>query len=390
MAPELGGLIGGFTPPMNILMLMTLPESLKKPIKYLSALFIACFLASCSGQSSEESPHPLEGTLIDIHAHANITNSEATADDLLADFDISNVGLGVFMVTPNAYPGASPETSLDYVAFFAGHTDRARIFYGGDELNPILHGLGRSEAFTVANVFPNGTGGLDVTSGLQELTDMALAPDTWTTEFQARATAAAVSGLYAGFGEFAAYHGSERSGHPFIHFKLDQELMLWLSDLAATHQMAIDVHMEATSEKLAELQTLLGHNRNTKIIWEHAGWSNTGEATADVLLALVAGNPNLYLGIKLRTPDSAEMDATYPFDESGSLTAAWQELLEGYADRIMIGTDAKYWQTSGGTTVTPGAALPPLLTSPQALLDAISAESSAWIQSKTAIEVLGL
>ena len=97
--------------------------------------------------------------------------------------------------------------------------------------------------------------------------------------------------------------------------------------------------MEATVTTLSEFANLLAHNSNAKIIWGHAGWCNTGQATATVISGLMAAHPNLYVSLKMRQNNT---DCS-PTDSNGILKSDWQTLLTTYADRIMVGTDAKYW-----------------------------------------------
>lgn len=350
----------------------------------------ACTDSVDSVPDASPSPHPLEGTIIDVHAHASISYDGASPSDLTTALDEANIGLIVLMNTPEATLQDSSESSDDLVAFFSDNISKVRFLYGGEELNPILHALGRSEAFTEANIFPNGTEGASYTEELQELTDIAAAPDAWETEFMNLATTAAESGNYIGFGELGPYHLSQRSGHPEIDYPANHELLLWLSDLAAEHEMILDIHMEATETKVTELEELLSHNTATKVVWEHAGWSNTGNATADLMASLLADHPNLYLAIKLRDPDTDLMSSAYPFELDGTLDLDWQLLLEGYPEQIMLGTDFKYWQTSGGSVATPADILPTELEATSTLLSLIDAEAASWIQSKTAIEVFNL
>jgi predicted TIM-barrel fold metal-dependent hydrolase len=110
--------------------------------------------------------------------------------------------------------------------------------------------------------------------------------------------------------------------------------------------MVLDIHAEATDTSLPQLATLLSHNTNTRIIWDHAGWSNSGGATAAVISGLMATHPNLYLSLKMRGYNSGTDVNCSPVDSSGNLKTEWNTLLTTYADRIMVGTDAKYWSDS--------------------------------------------
>ena len=62
-------------------------------------------------------------------------------------------------------------------------------------------------------------------------------------------------------------------------------------------------------------------------MWSHAGWSNTGYATSWLLMFR-----------RVCTTTAAS-----PLTSSGALKPDWRELLIHYHDRIMIGSDVKYW-----------------------------------------------
>lgn len=148
------------------------------------------------------------------------------------------------------------------------------------------------------------------------------------------------SGKYKGFGEIGLHHMPtvKRKG-PTI--PADHPWMLKLADIAAKFDVIIDIHMEATDDNLAALGRLLAHNRKTKIIWAHAGWSQLGTATAEVWERLMARQPNLYGSIKHRTTPTGR--DTSPMvnvrDESGRIEADWLRLFERFPDRFMIGAD---------------------------------------------------
>jgi hypothetical protein len=116
--------------------------------------------------------------------------------------------------------------------------------------------------------------------------------------------------------------------------------------------MVIDLHLEIDATSQAELEDLLAHDRSVNIVLEHAGWSTYGGATATVLSGLMAANSNLYLALKKCQHDSVEsLDACY-LDRDHSVKSEWVTLLTTYAGRIMIGSDAKYWQDGGATAVS--------------------------------------
>lgn len=147
------------------------------------------------------------------------------------------------------------------------------------------------------------------------------------------------SDKYKGFGEIGLYH-MPTVKRANLTIKADHPWMLKLADIAARYDVPIDIHMEATDDSLTALQRLLAHNRNAKIIWAHAGWSELGTATADVWERLMARHRNLYGSIKHRTPTkqppSPEVNVR---GRSGRIEADWLHLFERFPDRFMIGAD---------------------------------------------------
>lgn len=331
-----------------------------------------------------------DNDIIDLHGHAEITATDVAASDLVAALNENGVALSVFMPTPHATDPNSHDESASLISFFTNDAASFRYFYGGQELQPILHGLGRPSEFTLDSVYPNGATGDESEATMAEMNAIADASATWETEFQTRATTAAASGDYLGFGELAPRHYSLHEGHPDIEYPADSPQMLWLSDLAAEHGLVIDIHMELTQSNVSQLENLLAHNRDTKIILDHAGWSNSGYATAEILAALMAAHSNLYLSLKLREADSAELTATSPFETENTLKSEWLSLLSTYSARIMIGMDVKYWQSQNGAVSNPATALGQLVPSYETLLSQLPSEAAADIRRETAIRILGL
>ena len=103
-------------------------------------------------------------------------------------------------------------------------------------------------------------------------------------DFRREAEAIVKAGA-VGFGEIAAEHfSSGRGNHPYESTRPDHPLLLALADIAAEHDMPIDLHMEAVpqdmpfpgrragganpenlKENISGLERLLAHNRNARI-----------------------------------------------------------------------------------------------------------------------------
>jgi predicted TIM-barrel fold metal-dependent hydrolase len=165
----------------------------------------------------------------------------------------------------------------------------------------------------------------------------------YTKEDEARFTTlledAMKSGSYRGFGEIGLRHFPP-PGMPQtfdITVPGDHPWMFLMSDVAARYGVPIDVHMEATGETVQGLERLLAHNRNTTVIWDHAGWGNTGEATPELMRRLLRENPNLCTSIKFRK----DTGVAGFLNTDGTLNDAWLAVVRDYPDRFMAGSDIK-------------------------------------------------
>lgn len=160
-----------------------------------------------------------------------------------------------------------------------------------------------------------------------------------------------------GFGEMAAEHLSLHPMHPHETAPPDHPLFLLLADLAARHDVPVDIHMEAVPQdmplpdidrvkagnnpstlkaNLPAFERLLSHNPGARIIWAHAGWDNTGFRTVRLMDEMLGRHRNLYMTFKFGDDSVAE---NRPIDAAGNLRAEWLELMKKYPDRFMMGTD---------------------------------------------------
>jgi hypothetical protein len=152
-------------------------------------------------------------------------------------------------------------------------------------------------------------------------------------------TSAAQSGTCRGFGEIGVRHfppmGMAQTYD--ITVPADHPWMFDMSDIAAQYGIPVDIHMEVTSVTVPQLERLLAHNRSTTIIWDHAGWGNTKEATPALMQRLLAENPNLYTSIKYRD----DMAGTGFLNADGTINTAWVSVVKEFPDRFMTGSDIK-------------------------------------------------
>ena len=248
-----------------------------------------------------------EEKAIDMHAHL----SKINIDKIIATMDEYDVDKMVIMSTPRVEDVGSKleKANLDAANQYP---DRIIAFYGGSVINRLINEKD---------------------------------PDTVTKkdrkEFRRKIKKVLDNNNYQGIGELAPLHYSLQEGQPYIEFYVDHPYMLVLADLAAEYGMPMDVHMEVTTDTLLQLETLLTHNKKAKIIWDHAGWSNTGLATPEKIKSLMKKYDNLYCSIKLRQPDSAAQEAVR-LKKDHKLKNSWQNLFEKYPDKFFIGTDLKF------------------------------------------------
>ena len=162
----------------------------------------------------------------------------------------------------------------------------------------------------------------------------------------------------AGFGEMSIEHLSTPQSpvKDYEYAAADSPLMLLLADIAAEHNVPIDVHMEALPQtiptpaeykepnppqlqgNIAAFERLLAHNRRATIIWAHAGSDNIGFRTPELMRGMMQRNPNLILQIKY--------DPGFPGKDppmvDGRLKPEWLKLFQEFPDRFIMGTDQHF------------------------------------------------
>jgi hypothetical protein len=327
---------------------------------------------------------------IDVHLHASIHETSAAPQDLVTLMTDNKFSIFIVMETPKPIYKETDLSSAESRDFFSAYPGSFLFMYGGSELQPFLYAAGyRGTTITLTGLYPNG-GAEASQEDIDQLNAIHTNSADWESEFKARATQAAESGLYVGFGEIAPLHYSLREGHPYMDYKIDTPWMFWLSDLAASHNMVLDIHFEARETTLAEFATLLSHNTNTRIIWDHAGWCNVdpvqpnpAQANAATISGLMAAHPNLYLSLKMRK----NAPLCSPTDSSDNLRSEWQTLLTTYADRIMVGTDAKYWSDPATTL---GDELKSSYNKLDSMLKLLSPDTAQKIRNGSAKALFGL
>ncbi len=267
-----------------------------------------------------------------IHAHPNSSREErqhydyaAAADAAISEMDKNNVRISIIMPPPGVMEKPDDEQAvIDQMHRFP---DRFAALGGGASLNPMIQ---------------------------------ATAPDKVTDKIKQQFTSKAENILKhgaAGFGEMATLHFSFFTYHPFEESPPDHPLFLLLADIAASHDVPIDIHNELVladmdtpaellkrsernpprvKENLKAFERLLSHNEKARIVLSHSMDSTKGRK-ASVIRGLLERHPNLFMSLNVM-PGFA-FPQNMPLKGRGPLAPDWMQLILDYPDRFMIGSD---------------------------------------------------
>ena len=279
-----------------------------------------------AGSSSLE-PVPALTPFVEEHAHFDETDPAGAVRAAVASLGRENAVMIVFQISPDTFehPGRyDSEIILDEVK---KHPGKLALTGGGGSLNAmIMHAVATGDA------------GPEVVK-----------------KFKARAEELLQKGV-VGFGEMTAEHFDGFT--PYQTAPPDHPLYLLLADLAAAHNVPIDIHMEAVPQDMALLPDLksppnaarlhaniaaferfLAHNPGAKVIWAHLGSDFTGFRTVDLDRRLLQAHANLYMEIKT-DPDAHGRN--YPLEADGKIKPDWLKLFTDFPDRFVIGSDQHY------------------------------------------------
>jgi hypothetical protein len=269
---------------------------------------------------------------IDTHVHFDpkvVSDPSGQIDTALHAASNENAATLIFM--PGPYISTDP-ASFDYEIFVTAlkkHLGRLAFEAGGGSLNPMLQASIRAE---------------DSGPGIQQI-------------FKERAEQILSAGAI-GFGEMSSEHLSLTSGQVYETAPPDHPLLLLLADIAAQHNVPIDLHLDVVpqtiplpfgvasppnpaklQENLAAFERLLAHNPRAKILWAHAGQDGIGYRTPDLCRRLLQAHPNLYMEIKI---DPLLLGKNPPLDASSKIQPEWLALFKDFPDRFVIGSDQHY------------------------------------------------
>ena len=286
---------------------------------------------NCTRSDRKKTKKPLMNFIpfIDVHAHLignNYNSAMSKAAYLMKKINIKQM---IIMPPPQTFDQEFGDKIEDYIDLINGSGGKFNILGGGGTLMPMIM---RAHL-----------------SGSVE--------EKLLLRFDKRAKEIISLGAI-GFGEMTAEHVSRRTGHPYLSAPADHPLFLRLSDIAASFDVPIDLHMEAVprdmiipkklrfspnpnklNANLLGLKTLLSHNKKTKIIWSHCGWGNLGTRKPKLMRELLSSYSNLYMSIKL---NKSGVKSISPVKNNGrKIRSDWLSLFADFPNRFMIGTDVK-------------------------------------------------
>ena len=296
-------------------------------MKLRSVTFAALVILLGSSAITFDARAQTQGDWIDVHFHliankGDLESFDETARTALQIMDAERIRTIVVMSPPRPRENFDIESLADVVKKYG---PRIVMFGGGGSLNPMLQEAGKSP---------------EVSEGVRR-------------RFEETAQRIIVSGA-KGFGEITAHHVSLSPSHGYESVPADHLLLLLLADIAAQHDVPIDLHFDpvpADVEKppslsspqnpavlkanLGGFERLLAHNRKAKIVWAHAGADPVGYFTPRLVRELLGRHSNLALSIRPTAPFPGSM--VHP---KGTINDDWIELLRDFPDRFVIGSDS--------------------------------------------------
>lgn len=261
------------------------------------------------------------GPFIDTHAH--LITKDYTFDQAIAELTKYNVSKMIIMETPVDLSTPTPSS---------------------------LHGIPEAQNYNQFAMMYQGEA--------IELLHQVVKRGTYTEEEQNRFVAlieeAAQSGKFVGFGELALRHypqanlkGARREARD-ITIDGNHSWMNLLAQTGAKYGLPLDIHIEPDESTLPGFEKLIAANPNTKFIFDHAGWYNTGEGTPELFDRMLETYPNLYVSIKIRRPIDANQEKVAIFDKNEVLKDSWKKVFIKHQGRFMCGSDVKLGLADGG------------------------------------------
>lgn len=277
-------------------------------------------------------PAPAVIPYIDTHVHFDAkVVSDPSAEIAAALQEMANENAAKLIFMPGPFL-PDDQARFDHEAFLAAvkkHPGKLAFQSGGGSLNVMIQESVRSGNTRLA---------------LEQ-------------QFKARAEQILRDGA-VGFGEMSSEHLSFSPSQAYETAPPDHPLFLLLADIAAAHNVPIELHLDAVpqamplpsglkspsnppnlAENLTSFERLLAHNARAKIVWAHAGSDGLGYRTPDLCRRLLQAHSNLYMEIKI---DPLELGKNPPLAADGKIKPEWLKLFTDFPDRFIIGSDQHY------------------------------------------------
>jgi predicted TIM-barrel fold metal-dependent hydrolase len=277
-------------------------------------------------------PVPALTPFVEEHAHFDEKDLDGAIRSALSALGRENAAMILFQISPDTFDHPGHYDAEILLAAVNKHPGKLAITGGGGTLNAMII---QSAA--------TGDAGPAVRRKFKERADELLREGV------------------IGFGEMTAEHFDGAT--PYQYAPADHPLFLLLADIAAEHNVPIDLHMEAVPQdmplpaslksppnapqlhaNIAAFERLLSHNPRAKIIWAHLGSDFTGFRTVELDRRLLQAHPNLYMEIKA---DPVAPGLNYPIAEDGKIKPEWLKLFTEFPDRFIIGSDQHYPEPKG-------------------------------------------
>jgi predicted TIM-barrel fold metal-dependent hydrolase len=308
-------------------------------LHFLYSLALVGLLFSCSSSKPAESTTQDQTDMaeriewVDVHVHlvggrrGRVHDYGGAARVALKAMDEAGIRMSVVMPPPQP-PGFPVLYDYDsFISYLKRYPKRFAFLGGGGTLNPMIHEAGKRKGKISKHV---------------------------RRRFEEKANEIIRRGG-VGFGEITAHHYSLMSGHPYESVSADHPLLLLLADIAARHDVVIDLHFDVVVEDVTHLpprlasqanpprlianiagfERLLAHDREAKIVWAHAGSDMLGHWTVGLSREMLRKHPNLFMSLRM----GGGVPRNRVLNEGGDIKPQWLALFRDFPDRFVIGGD---------------------------------------------------
>ncbi len=294
-------------------------------------ILLAILLAMLGVPAQAQSGSQLPFQWIDVHVHP-IAGRGGAADVYSSVNDAASVmresGIAKMIVMPPPMDsGARASFDMEELRqAIREHGSRFAFLAGGGSLNAMIQSAGKAETLS----------------------------DAVRERFERRAMEILKAGAL-GFGEITAHHLSLEPGHPYERVAADHPIVRLLADITARNDAVIELHFDLVAQDMAipaglasssnpanltanlqELERLLAHNRQARIVWAHAGSDMLGHWTVELSRRMLKDHPNLYMSLRM---GPGRQPQNHPLTQAGEIRPPWLALLNEFSDRFVIGGD---------------------------------------------------